>query len=158
MNSTKYTKAIREVNEYLKGIRKEDLDKIPNDFLKYLNENEDKDYECKFDYTKSLKEIELSEEAKGIILYITYNYWCGSDKDKKEFYNKLNENEIIFEEQLKEKFSKTSNLFLNENKDTNNKKKEENLSIVNIELDESKNKISIFTKLLNFIKRLKKKN
>ena len=39
MNSIKYAKAIREVNVYLKGIRKEDLEKIPSNFLEFLNEN-----------------------------------------------------------------------------------------------------------------------
>ena len=124
MSSTKYAKAMREVTEYLKGIRKEDLEKIPNDFLNFLNENEDKNYKCNFDYTRPLKELDLSDEAKGMILYITYNYWCKTDK--KEFYDKLNENEKIFQEQLRVKFNNTSKSYLNDNmynkeKDTDGK-------------------------------------
>ncbi len=155
MNSIKYAKAIREVNVYLKGIRKEDLEKIPSNFLEFLNENEEKEYICNLDYTKALKDLELSDDAKGIILYIAYNYWCENENDKKEFYDKLNENEIKFQKQLSIQFGKISNNLFDENTDNAEKK---NLPIENAKIDRFENKKTIFTKLLNFIKGLRKRS
>lgn len=148
MNSIKYAKAMKEVTEYLKGIRKEDLDKIPEDIINFLHENQAKDYECKFDYTVPLKDMEIMEETKGIILYLCYNYWCENEKEKQELSKKLNENEVKFQEQLKKQF---------EVSDTLNKTKKETQPIKSEEIAKIKNKTSIFTKILDFIKKFAKK-
>lgn len=145
MSSTKYSKAIKEVTEYLKGIREEDINKIPEEFLKYLNENQAEDYTPNIDYTKPLKELNLSNETKGIISFICYNYWCENEKDKKALLDKLNENERKFQIELCEKFKE---------KEIYSKEAEKILPIIN---DENKNKPSIFAIFSNFIKRLKKK-
>ncbi len=148
MNSIKYAKAMKEVTEYLKGIRKEDLDKIPEDIINFLHENQAKDYECKFDYTVSLKDMEIMEETKGIILYLCYNYWCESEKEKQGLLKKLNENEIKFQEELKKQF---------EISDTLNKTKKETQPIKSEEIAEIKRKTSVFTKILEFFKKIAKK-
>lgn len=149
MNSIKYAKAMKEVTEYLKGIRKDDLDKIPEDIINFLHENQAKDYVCKFDYTLPLKDMEIMEETKGIILYLCYNYWCEDEKEKRELSKKLNENEVKFQEQLKKQF---------EASDTLNKPKKEIQPVKSEEIAEIKRKTSVFTKILNFIKKLAKKN
>lgn len=149
MNSVKYAKAMKEVTEYLKGITKEDFDKIPADVITFLYENQDKDYACNIDYTIPFKDMELTDEAKGIIVYLCYNYWCGNEKEKQNLINKLNENEQNFQEELKKQFKGTD--ILNQNK-------KEKLPIKCEEIEKSKNRISIFSKILDFIKKLTKKN
>ena len=149
MNSVKYAKAMKEVTEYLKGITKEDFDKIPADVITFLYENQDKDYACNIDYTIPFKDMELTDEAKGIIVYLCYNYWCGNEKEKQNLINKLNENEQNFQEELKKQFKGTDIL---------NQTKKEKLPIKCEENEKTKNKISIVTKILDFIKKLTKKN
>ena len=74
---------------------------------------------------------------------------------KKEFYDKLNENEIKFQEQLSIQFGKISNNIFAENTDNAEKK---NLPIENAKIDRFENKKTIFTKLLDFIKGLRKRS
>ena len=48
MASTVYSNAMAEVLEYLKGIRQEDVNKIPVNVMNYFKTNANKDYVCKF--------------------------------------------------------------------------------------------------------------
>ena len=105
MVSTKEANAMAEVIHFLKGIQQKDIDKIPKKFMKYLNDNASKDYECTFDYTKPLKDLDLLEETRGIIAMICYNYWCNSISEKEEYVKKLCENEEKHEEELREKYN-----------------------------------------------------
>ena len=57
MISVQNANAIAEVVYYLKGIRQEDIDKIPKKLLEYLNNNASKEYECNFDFNKPLNEL-----------------------------------------------------------------------------------------------------
>ena len=104
ISNIQYANAISEVLHYLKGIRQEDIDKIPKKILKTLNDNCSNEYICKFDYKKPLKELQLQEEAKGIIACICYNYWCETAEQKRIFLEQLNKNEINYQEELKEKY------------------------------------------------------
>lgn len=100
----KYAKAIKEVITYLKGIREEDINKIPEKMMKFLEENASKDYNCNIDYTKPLNELELMDETKGIIGLICYNYWCETQEQKEKFLNNLKDNEKKYQEELKKKY------------------------------------------------------
>ena len=104
-NSIRYSNAMAEVLHYLKGIRQEDIDKIPKKLIDFLKDNSSKDYECKFDYNKPLNELKLQEETKGIIAMICLNYWCETEVQKKNFIGKLNENEKKYQEELRKKYN-----------------------------------------------------
>lgn len=105
MINERYSIAMAETLHYLKGIRKEDIDKIPNKFIKFLKENASQNYECKFDYTKSLKELEIMDETKGLISMICLNYWCDTEEKKINFKKNLNENEKKYQEELRKKYN-----------------------------------------------------
>ena len=89
----KYANSLAEVLYYLQGIKQEDVQKIPLTFMKYMAENATKNYNCTFDYNKPLNELNISEEAKGIIGLIAINYWCTNLEQKENLINTLNENE-----------------------------------------------------------------
>lgn len=114
MVNERYANAMTEVLYYLKGIEQNDLDKIPDKVLKFLNENSSSEYICDFDYTKPLNELDLMKETKGIIGIICYNYWCETEGQKVLFLSQLKDNDKNNEEYLKSKydinniFSKTS--------------------------------------------------
>ena len=147
MISKTYRKAMTEVIHYLKGIRQEDIDKIPKSFIKYLNDNSDKEYECTFDYNKPIKELNsvLLEETKSILGIIALQYWCENEDEKKKLMGKFNENDKKHQEYLKEKYN-FDNMFKNV--------KEENSNDTNLLIDKEdiKKKNNIFTKILNKIK------
>jgi len=140
----KYEIAISETLHYLKGIKQEDIDKIPNRLIEFLQENSSKEYVCKFDYTKPLNELELQEETKGLIGMICLNYWCETEEQKKFFENKLNENEKKYQEKLREKYN-PDNIFKN---------KQEETLVKNSNLPVVMQKETFFKKLISFIKGL----
>lgn len=93
MISTRYSNAITETLYYLKGIREEDINKIPKVFLDFLKDNASKGYKCNFDYNKPLSELKLMPETRGLIGAIALNYWCTTEEEKKAFKEKLKANE-----------------------------------------------------------------
>lgn len=105
MINEKYSIAMCEILQYLKGINQEDLNKIPSKFIKFLNDNCSKNYECDFDYNKPLKELNISEEARGIIAMICLNYWCITDEQKEKFKSHLTKNELKFQEEMRRKYN-----------------------------------------------------
>lgn len=112
MVNEKYSIAMCETLRYLKGINQDDLNKIPSKFIKFLNDNSSKNYECDFDYTKPLKELNISEEARGIIAMICLNYWCITDEQKEKFKSHLTKNELKFQKEMRRKYN-PDNLFNN---------------------------------------------
>lgn len=123
MVSIKNANAMAEFVYYLKGIRQEDINKIPQKLLQYLKENASKEYKCDFDYNKPLNELNLLEETRGIIGMICYNYWCVDEFQKKKYLDKLSKNEQKYQERLREKYN-PDNLFKN-NKNTEESNKTE---------------------------------
>ena len=144
MVSVKDANAMAEVIYYLKGIRQEDVDKIPKKIIQFLNENASKEYICNFDYNKPLKELNILDETRGIIGMICYNYWCVDEIQKEQYINKLNNNELKYQEILHEKYN-PDNLFKNKDE----KIIEEN--VITTEMIEYKE--NLFKKLIIKIKR-----
>ena len=145
MISIRSANAMAEVICYLKGIRQEDIDRIPKNFIQYLKENASKEYKCNFDYNKPLRELNLLDETRGIIGMICYNYWCINEEQRKQYINKLNENEKQYQRILYEKYN-PDNLFKNKDK----KEIEQTASITEI----IEYKKSIFKKIILKIKRI----
>jgi len=144
MVGVKDANAMAEVIHYLKGIKQEDIDRIPKKLMQYLNENASKDYRCDFDYNKPLRELNLLDESRGIIGMICYNYWCITENQREEYLKKLSKNEQEYQEILHEKYN-PDNLFLNKDE----KKIEQTSNVTEI----IKYKESIFKKLILKIKK-----
>ena len=105
MLNTRYANAFKEVDYYLKGIREEDIEKIPNKLKEFIKENASESYLVDFDYNKPLSEITISKEAKGIISIICLNYWCENEEEKREYLGLLNTNEQEYQKILREKYN-----------------------------------------------------
>ena len=112
-----YNIAISETLEILNHTRQEDVDKIPVKFLKFLKDNALVTYKPSLDFNKPLNEMNLNEKTIGLLSIINRKYWC-DDNQKKEFDNKLKENETIFQQRLQIKYN-TDNLFNNRKIDIN---------------------------------------
>lgn len=143
MVSVRNANAMAEVIYYLKGIKQEDIDKIPRKFIQYLNENASKEYKCDFDYNKPLKELNLLDETRGIIGMICYNYWCVTEKQKEQYLKRLSQNEQQYQKILDEKYN-PDNIFEN--------KKLDFIENTTNSTEITEYKESIFKKLINKIK------
>lgn len=120
MLSEEDAKAMVEVLEILKGIRKEDVDKISPKLLNFLKDNASKDYKPNIDYNKPLSELKIRQTAKAILTVICYKYWCRNDKEKQLL-------ESIFAQNEKLLNGKFNNIFENENTSSNTNIQDEEL-------------------------------
>ena len=148
MINERYGIAITETLHYLKGITQEDINKIPNKFMILLKENALKNYSCNFDYTKPLKELNLTSETKGLISMICLNYWCETEEQKIKFINHLNVNEQAYQEALKIKYN-VDDVFKKKDISNNKEIKSENINELPIKLENE----NIFRRVVNSIKK-----
>lgn len=155
MVNERYRIAMAETLHYLKGIRQDDVDKIPNDLIKLFETNASKDYKCEFDYTKPLNEVNIKDETRGLISMICLNYWCETEEQKSKFRNHLNVNEQAYQEELRKKYN-MDDIFKRKKSIDKEKITTENLDVNNL-LVEVKNE-NIFKRVLNRIKNLFSKN
>ena len=109
MVSQEYSEAIAETLDILEHTQKSDVDKISKKFMEFLKENTSKTYKPQLDYTKNIKDMNLKDKTIGILSIINKKYWC-NDEERKEFEEKLKQNEIRYQEILNEKYD-TNKLF-----------------------------------------------
>lgn len=119
MIGVKSQNAMAEVLWYLKGIKEEDIDKIPEDIINYIKQNASREYKCAFDYNRPLKELDLLDETKGIIAILCYKYWCITKEQKEMYIKKLKINEKNYQIKMNEKYN-PNNLFKNNNQKRQN--------------------------------------
>lgn len=141
-NNIEYIQANTEIKCLLKYFPINYINKLPPKLLEMIYRNSDEKYNIDVDFTKSLKDQNISKKTRDILAVLTYNYWS-SESEKKDIIKKLNENENNYQASLREKYN-PDNLF----KDKIVKlEKNENL-VTMIEYKES-----IFTRIKNWFKR-----
>ena len=130
MISQEYSEAIAETLDILNHTNKNDVNKIPEKFMNFLKENSSKTYKANLDYTKKIQDMNLREKTIGILSIINKKYWC-SEEERKKFETKLKDNEIEYQNKLREKYNQ-NNIFNSENTrpDSLNKEYFEEKSIV----------------------------
>lgn len=111
MDINNLEKAIREVNEILKYIPEKEKNKINSNFLNFLEENQDKNYNFEIDPNKELSEQNMLEETKTLLCVIYRNYWCNAE-ERIKIDAKLRENEKKYIKEIEKKYGK-ENLFSN---------------------------------------------
>lgn len=104
MINTKYSEAAVDVLDIFEHMEEEDQKKVPKKFIEILKENASKEYVCNLDYSKRLVEMDLSQEARGILGVMYRHYWCPEEK-KAEFEKRIDENEKEFQRILREKYN-----------------------------------------------------
>ena len=78
-----YPNAYREVYEILKLVPKEDLNKIPAEFLQIVKKNMNKNYDFSINLDIDfVKEQEILYETKVILAYVFLNYWATEDEKR----------------------------------------------------------------------------
>ncbi len=113
MINTKYANAYKEVLCVINNLIKEDYEKIPKEYINFLKENCNNEYEFEYDSSKSFKEQELLDETKYILFGLFEKYGATDiQKIKIESYKANYRNKL--EEQKREKYD-PNKLFENKN-------------------------------------------
>ncbi len=148
MVKTNYANAYKEVLVILNNLIKEDYDKIPKEYIDFLESNCNNEYEFYFDTSKSFEEQELLDETKYILFGLFEKF--GATQNQKEkikafrnnYYKKL-------EEGKKEKYN--TDVFQHRN---NNTQEQNEKKIVINEVAIVEYKEGFFVKLKHFIMKL----
>ena len=144
MVSVLYSEAITEVLDILSHTRKEDVEKIPKKFMKYLEDNKSKDYTPNLDHSKSIKDMGIKPKTAALLGMIYVKYWANAE-EKEEFLKKATENEKIYQEELNIKYNP------NEIFKTKNNNYKENIIDENLPTVQEKN-TNVFARIWNKIK------
>lgn len=135
----------KETIEILNYFDSNFISKISTEFLDYLKElAQSSTINVTIDKNKKLKEQNLSEECKSLISLIYHDY-IAKEEDKEKIEKIWIENEIIYQEKLRERYN-TNDIF---NKKSQNNQK--NVQKEKLQLIEYK-KESFWSKLSNRIK------
>lgn len=127
MVSVAYSEAAVEVLDVLKHTREEDVNKIPRKFIEFLENNKSETYIADLDHTKTIKEMELKPKTQALLGLIYLKYWA-DEEGKRTFKKKAKENEIKYQEELREKYN-TDNLFKNKKEIIKNENIKQEMSL-----------------------------
>ena len=148
MKETKYSEAAVEVLDILNYTDKEDLKKIPQNFIKFLTEIANKNYKPNFNHDGPISGLNLRKQTRELLGFIYITWWC-DEEDRSKFKS------IIHSD--KPKIKKTEK-FENYNLDDifkNKKELKSNVTIENITIKETSmteyKEENIFKKITNKI-------
>ena len=151
MVKTNYANAYKEVLVILNNLIKEDYDKIPKEYIEFLTENCNNDYEFYYDTSKTFEQQELLDDTKYILFGLFEKF--GSTELQKEkikafkntFYRKL-------EEEKKAKYN-SENIFSNQYKNSSIDNVENNKELVLLKTNNIKWYKKIWRFLANFFQK-----
>jgi len=144
MINTIYANAYKEVLIVISNLIKEDYEKIPKDYIKFLKENCNNEHKFIYDTSKSINEQKLLDDTKYILFGLFEKYGATEIQRAKIKSYKANYTKQL-EEQKKEKYN-PEDIFKNKYK----KNIEEHVMQTEIIVY----KENIFKKLIKIIKRL----
>lgn len=98
MKNVEYAIAYKEVYEILKYIQRADYDKIPKEKIELYKTMQDKNYNFKYDPSKTLDEQNVSKRAKAIIGLLFRDYWATDIQREKILTKQKYERQKIKEE------------------------------------------------------------
>jgi len=82
MNET-YAQALTEVDEILKNISTDLIEKIPNQFKNFIKNTKSKNYKFEYNHTLELTKQNLKPQTKAILSLMYRNYWCTPEEKQK---------------------------------------------------------------------------
>ena len=158
MSSNEQSMIYSEVYGILDMLGKDYIDLIPKKLYNIIKENKNPNYTPIYDINKPLSKQNVKKRTASFMCMLHYNYWCKSDEEKTEINEILEGNH----KKVKENYS-VENMFNNNKKELSTTEK--------IEITETKKeykiqgntalvekKENIFTKIINFIKRIFRRN
>lgn len=98
-----YKNAYKETYMILNNMKSDDVKLIPQEFIKFLKNNMNNNYNFELDMENDFKDQNLLKETKIILAYIFLNYW--STKEQKEKIEQKFRYDIIKEENKKPQYN-----------------------------------------------------
>lgn len=135
-----------ELYELIELLNENDRNKIPNEIIKNIEDNRDKEYTKKYISYDTINENEVNEKTIALFTKLFLDY-IATESEKNEIYEILGEND----KKISEKYS-IDNVF-KKRKDKNIKEEVETSTAL-VEVKESKLKM-IWNKILAFFKKEK---
>ncbi len=151
MINNQYSEAIAETLDILNHTQQEDVLKISPKFMEYLKNNASQTYISNLDHTKEIKDMQLNPKTKAILAIIYKKFWC-NEEEAKAFDNKIKQNELNYQLELKRKYS-DNNLFKNKKENLNTSKSIAQFSSEENSLIKMKEK-NFLQKILDKLKKL----
>lgn len=111
MEQVQIIKCLVELDEILKYIDKEDLEKIPENIRNAITEKKDKEYKWQYDETKELKEQNIHRKTVAMLSYLNMEYLLNDEQ--KELMKQIHKNNEEKAEQEKYEKYNPDNLFKN---------------------------------------------
>ena len=145
---TETEKTYSEVYGILNMLGKEYISKLPSSLYNMIEGEKSDEYNPQYSESTTLKEQNISKKALSMIALFHLNYWCNSDKEKKELKELFNNNEEEKQRILREKYN-TDNLFNSKKENTSINIQNEAKSTAMIKLKEKNIIQKIFDKIKN---------
>ncbi len=144
MENIEYSNSLYQINEIIKYMTPNLKARIPKKFISYFENNKSKDYNWKINEKLPLEKQNLLPTTKEILTVLYKDYIC-DDLERVELEKTLRNNEIKYQEELREKYS-PNNIFNNKTKKVVDTIVEnENTSVLTY-------KESLFSKIISKIK------
>jgi len=118
MREAEYSEAAVEVLDILNHTDKEDVERIPQSFIKFLTDIASKTYKPQLNHEQPVSGLNLRKKTKELLGFIYITWWC--DKDEREKYKKQIHEENVKKEIIKENYNK-NNIFKNKKENQENK-------------------------------------
>ena len=119
MQDSKFGNNLKEVYVVLENLNM--IQDLPREFMEFIKENKNDEYQFYYDVSKELVDQNISQETKEILAVIYHDFLC--TKEEKERLDKiLIQNEKREQEELSKKYS-YENLFPKTAEKTENKEK-----------------------------------
>ena len=145
MREVEYSEAAVEVLDILNYTNKEDVEKIPQSFIKFLTDIASKNYKAQFNHEQSINELNLKKQTKELLGFIYITWWC-SIEEREKYKNRIHTENIKKKEITENQV--LNDIFNNKKEDKYAVFKEENtIETVMVEYK----KQNIFKKILNRI-------
>ncbi len=152
MKETGYSEAAVEVLDILNHTNKEDVEKIPQSFIKFLVNISRKDYNPRFNHEQPINGLNLQQKTKELLGFIYITWWC-DEKESEKFKNQVHEESI--KKEIRKRNYSTDHILKGED---NRQTATQNISVEETSLIEYKeeNRLKKFiSKILSFFKNKK---
>lgn len=123
-----YKNAFKEVYVILQNTDTELVEKIPSNFIKFLQNNMNIDYQTNIDTNIDIDKQALLTETEDILALIYRSYWA-TDKEKQEFFEKDKKDLKMIEDNKKSEYKDISEIF-EKRKNINNLTLDNSLDVI----------------------------
>ena len=122
MNISKNTRqAYTEIDNFIELLDEYNKNKVPKQLRDFFKQEKDNSYVKNIDVDIPIKEQKLKKETLALIALLNLQYWCEDEEEKQRLKKVYTQNEIKYQEDLREKFN-PNNVF----KDRKNMMQENN--------------------------------